>query len=290
MILTALAMATLWQAAASDGLAARAYLKVAHSHNDYEQRAPLKDALQAGFASVEADVWWGDGQLPVAHLPFLSRGGLEELYLGPLQARVDRLGSVYGDGEPFYLWIDLKDARPALTDELHGVLSRFPMLTVFTDEAVLPGPVVVVLTGDEEAKKRYTDGHRLRYACRDSNLLGALDPPADRRWTWYALTFDEALAAGASGAGDAGERLRALVERIHRLGRRLRLYEAPERPETWRLMLAAGVDLIGTDRLAEFRAFLERERGWRARAVAVGDASGLGAPTKPARASPVAPP
>ena len=249
-------MATLCQAAAYDGLAARAYLKVAHSHNDYEQRAPLKDALQAGFASVEADVWWGDGQLPIAHLPFLSRGGLEELYLGPLQARVDRLRSVYGDGEPFYLWMDLKDARPALTDELHGVLSRFPMLTVFTDEAVLPGPVVVVLTGDEEAKKRYTDGHRLRYACRDSNLLGALDPPADRRWTWYALTFDE----------------------------------APECPETWRLMLAAGVDLIGTDRLAEFRAFLERERGWRARAVAVGDASGLGAPTKPARASPVAPP
>ncbi len=30
-------------------------LAVAHSHNDYEQRTPLFDALRAGFASVEAD-------------------------------------------------------------------------------------------------------------------------------------------------------------------------------------------------------------------------------------------
>ena len=39
----------------------------AHAHNDYEHERPLLDALDHGFASVEADVWLVDGQLLVAH-------------------------------------------------------------------------------------------------------------------------------------------------------------------------------------------------------------------------------
>src|SRR4051812_12734941 len=36
-------------------------LSRAHAHNDYEHEHPLLDALEAGFASVEADVWLVDG-------------------------------------------------------------------------------------------------------------------------------------------------------------------------------------------------------------------------------------
>ena len=83
-------------------------LSSAHSHNDQEQAEPLALALAAGFASVEADVWWRGGRIAVSHSPFGDKGSLDDLYLKPLQARVDRLGSVHGDGRPFWLWVDLK--------------------------------------------------------------------------------------------------------------------------------------------------------------------------------------
>jgi glycerophosphoryl diester phosphodiesterase len=235
-------------------------LAVAHSHNDYERSRPLEDALAARFPSVEADVWWRDGEVLVSHLPFLFRGRLEDLYLRPLQARVDRLGSVHGDGRPFYLWIELKESRPELTEALHALLERYPMLTVFTDAAVAHRPVTVVLTGDEAAKRRYTDGHRVRLACRDSNRLDPSDAAADRRWTWYALAWGDVVGQSGrrQGLSAALRALRTLVARAHALGRRVRLYEVPERREAWSVALAAGVDLLGTDRVDDLRAFLLR--------------------------------
>lgn len=41
-------------------------LRHAHAHNDLHER-PLLDALEHGFASVEADVYLVDGQLLVGH-------------------------------------------------------------------------------------------------------------------------------------------------------------------------------------------------------------------------------
>src|ERR1043165_7084012 len=45
----------------------QAVLANAHAHNDYEHARPLLDALDHGFASVEADVWLVNGRLLVAH-------------------------------------------------------------------------------------------------------------------------------------------------------------------------------------------------------------------------------
>lgn len=39
----------------------------AHSHNDYLHDRPLFDALDQGFCSVEADVFYLEGQFLVAH-------------------------------------------------------------------------------------------------------------------------------------------------------------------------------------------------------------------------------
>src|SRR5688500_18169484 len=39
----------------------------AHSHNDYEHKRPLLDALANGFTSVEADIYLVEGLLLVAH-------------------------------------------------------------------------------------------------------------------------------------------------------------------------------------------------------------------------------
>jgi len=41
----------------------------AHSHNDYEHKRPLFDALDRGFCNIEADVHLVDGRLLVGHDP-----------------------------------------------------------------------------------------------------------------------------------------------------------------------------------------------------------------------------
>jgi len=49
-------------AEAGSGAALRP-LPQAHSHNDYEQKRPLLEALDHGFCSVEADVFLVEGSL-----------------------------------------------------------------------------------------------------------------------------------------------------------------------------------------------------------------------------------
>src|SRR5260370_29845311 len=93
-----------------------------HSHNDYTQRHPLADALSNGFRSVEADIWLVDGEIWVSHLGFNLVGTLRELYLEPLREMIERRGAVYGDGEPLYLWLDIKTSEPARRPALHALL------------------------------------------------------------------------------------------------------------------------------------------------------------------------
>lgn len=247
----------------------RGGLAVAHSHNDYEQSEPLSLALRAGFPSVEADIWWRGGDIVVSHSPFENRGRLTDLYLRPLQDRVDALGSVYGDGRPFYLWIELKEPSRELTDALYRTLARYPMFTIFTEGGVVPGAVTAVLTGDDDAKRRYVDEHRVRHACRDSHEIGPADPPADHRWTWYALPWRRLLdhRGAAMSPRSAVEPIRRIVEHAHRLGRRIRLYQVPEREEAWSAAIEAGVDLIGTDEIEAFQRYLVNRSGEQVRFV-----------------------
>lgn len=165
----------------------------AHSHNDYEQPHPLADALALGFPSVEADVVWSGHDVAVSHDVGRSRGRLADLYLDPLQRRVSLLGSVYGDGRPFYLWIDLKEGRDELVAALRALLAGYPMLTTVDEAGGAASPVTVILTGDEGAKARLLEGAAAPRAFRDSNSFRPDDPPSDGRWTWYALTWGDAL-------------------------------------------------------------------------------------------------
>ena len=126
----------------------------AHSHNDYEHSRPLLDALDLRFDSVEADLYWTGSDLGVSHSGPPFKGTLRELYLDPLAARVAANGgSVAGDGLPFFLWLDFKESRLELQNELARQLSGYPMLTRFDDDRETPGAVTVVLTGDASAKK-----------------------------------------------------------------------------------------------------------------------------------------
>jgi len=233
-------------------------MTVAHSHNDYEQRRPLLDALALGYRSVEADILLRDGELWVSHKGRSFLGTLRELYLDPLQARVDRLGSVGGDGESFLLWLDLKSGEDELVLELRQLLARYPMLARMDGGKMKRAAVTVILTGDENAKRAYTAGAGARYACRDSNEL-LEDENRDPLHLWYALSWPDWFFWDGEGRIPSAERnrLQALVDAVHSRGRRLRLYHLPEAESVWSEALDAGVDLLSTDDLQRLEQFLD---------------------------------
>src|SRR5260370_34182157 len=66
-------------------------MTAAHSHNDYDQRRPLLDALALGYRILEAAIWLRDGQLWSWYKGRAFAGRLVEVYLDPLLARVYRL-------------------------------------------------------------------------------------------------------------------------------------------------------------------------------------------------------
>jgi hypothetical protein len=238
------------------GVAPPASLK--HAHNDYEHARPLLDALDQGFESVEADVWLDGDDIGVSHTGVPFKGSLRALYLDPLAARVAaRSGSVHGDRRPFFLWIDLKQGDAKLQELLVTQLAAYDMLSTFSDLGEdRPGAVVVVLTGNDAAKRALVERPGPRPYVRDSNFYSPDDPPADGKWAFYAVNYWGFLAWDGNGAMPAAQRrqLENLVNGARAKGRAIRLFANPDTPAYWREARAAGVDFVNTDKLAELAA------------------------------------
>jgi len=236
---------------------------VPRAHNDYEHKRPLLDALDHGFRSVEADVWRTKDGLLVAHTPFGLKAGrtLQNLYLDPLRERV-RVGggAVYPGGPPFYLLVDVKTDANATYAELARVLERYAdILTVTRDGKTVRGAVTVVISGncDREAVTKAAVRHAAIDG-RPADLDGSA--PADLI-PWVSASWASQFAWDGTGAMPEPERvkLRAFVGKAHAKGRMVRFWASPETPAAWRELVAADVDLINTDRLADLRAFLRAE-------------------------------
>ena len=233
-----------------------------HSHNDYERTNPLRDALEARMDSVEVDVWWEQGHLLVSHSGQEIRGTLREIYLEPMDRIVKEKGSVgvqEAMKKPFLLWIELKQGHRELLSSLHKELSRWSWITRFEAKQVIPGPVLVILTGDASSKMRYLREFSIRYADTYTHELPGHSP---HEWDggWYALNYGSHFRWDGWGAMPESEQLelRKWVGHVHQEGRKLRIYGAPDEETFWDLALRLGVDLIGTDRPRDFREFLDR--------------------------------
>ena len=224
-----------------------AYLPGSHSHNDYDQKRPLVDALERGFASIEVDVILMDGELLVGHggEDEQTTGTLAGLYLDPLRDIARRNGGwVYAPSDPpLQLLIDVKSEADATYRALHETLDTYAdILTIWTGDGQRPGPVTVVLSGNRAIGILRTAA--LRYMSIDGRIAedrSTLSPEA-----MPLVSADwEKLEPSASA-----ERLataQALVEELHDEGRKVRFWGTPEREDLWRSLVAMGVDYIGTD-------------------------------------------
>lgn len=241
-------------------LAAVEPLPRAHAHNDYLHEQPLMDALARGFCSVEADIFLVEGELLVGHTrrELLPERTLQKLYLDPLRRRVRQNGGrVYPDGPPLTLLIDIKNRGRDTYAVLRKMLASYAdVVSCFRDGKFEQQAVQVVISGDRPIKEITAEETRYagidgRLTDLDSTAPSHLLPLISDRWPshfrWNGIgNFPPAER----------DKLRAIVAKAHRSGRRVRFWATPEVPALWRELVDAGVDHVNTDQLDALRDFL----------------------------------
>ncbi len=237
-----------------------------HAHNDYEHHRPLFDALDHGFASVEADIHLVNGQLLVAHDRSQVKPGrtLQSLYLDPLRARARRFGGrIYPNGDPtFYLLIDTKTGANETWPVLRKVLRDYSdLLTKFDGAQVTHKAVTVVLTGNRP--RELLPQEPVRLAGLDGEMPDLDKPNPDGIFLWMSDDWRQFFKWTGEGPIPADEKARLLeiVAKAHERKMKVRFWDAPENTNFWRELRSDGVDLLNADDLAGLEKFLRQEAG-----------------------------
>jgi hypothetical protein len=228
-----------------------------HAHNDYQHPRPFFDAVEQGFASVEADVFLRDGELLVGHAISELRPGrtLSGLYLDPIRERLEATGHVSTRGQPFTLLVDIKADGPKAYPVLAAALA--PLRPFLVGDGKAPPSVRVIVSGDRPIDQIAADPERLVGIDGRLEDLGREDRPASlvplisdrwgKRFSWVG-----------DGPMPAQERLELerIVAQAHERGQEIRFWATPDDPAVWRELMAEEVDLVGCDDLDAFRAFI----------------------------------
>jgi len=222
----------------------------AHSHNDYLNSNPFFSAFDEGFGSIEADVFPVDGSLYVAHKKeeIQVKNSLRRLYLEPLLARMASQPS-----RQVNLLIDIKEnydeALKTLVQELHPLINYLST----------PGNqknITISISGERPPPAEYGNYPNFIFFDDDSKR-----PHTSDQWqrvNLVSLPFDK--ISKWTGAGPVPHKdlrvLRHKIDSVHNAGKPIRFWAAPDNIEAWKQQEKLGVDLIGTDKIAELANFL----------------------------------
>jgi hypothetical protein len=225
----------------------------AHSHNDYEQPAPLTAAYNEEFGSIEADIFWHNGKLLVAHKKEeldLHRT-LEDLYLRPLQTYVKKnKGYIYADtSRRLQFMIDLKTNGDTTLGTLVKLLQKYPALTKCpTLKITISGSRPHVATWASYPSFIWFDGElQKEYPAAALGRIVMLSSDFKKDSTW-------------NGKGELPTALRdslqQVVNRAHSLGKTVRFWGAPDNKNAWQQLMGLKVDYINTDSIKALSEFI----------------------------------
>jgi hypothetical protein len=234
----------------------------AYSHNDYLNPHPLQDALALGYQGAEADYVLVEGELLVAHGRANAMRGrtLEGLYLAPLRERVRWCGWVQSPNRPFLLTIEYKERGPQGYEALHELLKKYADLL---GSWSAPGPVQVVLVGWHPPLRELTgDSLQLAKVQAWITRAGLCVPDGDTAMVGLvSLNYGKTMGwKGSAALSSEDRRTLGFIAAARRAlpGKTIRAFDVPARPEVYRVLRDAGVDLIGTMELRETAALLPK--------------------------------
>ncbi|MGZ8552884.1 MAG: phosphatidylinositol-specific phospholipase C/glycerophosphodiester phosphodiesterase family protein [Chitinophagaceae bacterium] len=224
----------------------------AHSHNDYLNAQPFSKAYKNDFGSIEVDIFPVNGTLCVAHHKneIQPQRTFKRLYLEPL---LDELNS--NNNRPVKLLIDIKE-NYELSLEL--LIRETEPLKQYLSTKNENKPVTILISGERPAPPEYKNYPG--YIFFDDDLKLQHDVSEWERVGQVSLPFTKFSEWKGEGAidGKGKKLLKHVIDSVHKAGKTIRFWAAPDNEASWILQMKLGVDLIGTDKIDELAAFLRR--------------------------------
>ena len=232
------------------------------AHNDYRHKHPLYDALDNGFTNIEADIFFKENKLIVAHVfpYFKGKRTLETLYLKPLSERIAaNNGKVYTNyNAPVILMIDIKTDAAKTYEALKPLLEKYrSILSGMEDGKMVNRAVTVVLSGHKPYGLIENEPDRLAFIDEDLRKVSR-DSCINNVFSMASCKYSKLIRWDGRGIipDVQKNRLCAFVAMAHRMGEKVRLWASPEKKVVWDELLSCGVDLINTDRLPVLKNYL----------------------------------
>jgi alkaline phosphatase len=225
----------------------------AHSHNDYEQPVPLFTAYNARFGSIEADIFWHNGKLLVAHdtNELALHRSLEELYLKPLQQLIKKnKGHMFADtSRRLQLMIDIKTDSVTTLGKLVELLQKYPVLTKCSS-------LQIAISGNRPHVSTYTSYPA--FIGFDGELKKQYPADALTRIVMMSGDLKKYTRWNGNGHIPAPQRdtLLQVVARAHALNKPVRFWGAPDFENAWLQLVHLRVDYINTDHIKALAGFL----------------------------------
>ncbi len=227
----------------------------AHSHNDYEQPVPLYTAYNEMFGSVEADVFWHNDRLLVAHKEEELRPDrtLEEMYLKPLERLIKKnKGHIYADtSRRLQLMIDLKTNGDTTLRMLVELLQKYPVLTGCSS-------LQIAISGNRPDVSAYTSYPS--YIGFDGELQKEYPAAALSRIVMMSADLKKYTEWNGKGIIPASQwdSLQRAVKRAHALRKPVRFWASPDFTNAWYQLIKLEVDYINTDSIRALAGFLRK--------------------------------
>lgn len=227
----------------------------AHAHNDYLHPLPFFTAFNAGFGSIEADVFPVNGVLLVSHSKKAIRPErtLDSLYLQPLLHEMQK-----NDSRKVNLLIDIKENYKESLQLLIKELK--PLEKYLYSPENNTNPVTILISGERPPPneyKKYPD-----YIYFDDDLRKFHTPDQWKRVGLVSLSFERySNWNGEDDLPDSDKNiLRNVIDSVHNAGKKIRFWAAPDNENSWQTQMKLGVDLIGTDQIQHLSEYLKKEK------------------------------
>ncbi|MFT4154076.1 phosphatidylinositol-specific phospholipase C/glycerophosphodiester phosphodiesterase family protein [Parafilimonas sp.] len=225
-----------------------------HSHNDYTHALPFWDAYHNSAADIEADVYYVNGALMVAHnkTDIKPSNSLGSMYIQPIVQLFDTGKNMHS----FYLMIDIKENQAAALPALMNLLQQHP--SVFNRQ-LNKNAVQVFISGDRPPDSTFHnypgyimfDGvPAVNYAPQDLEKIVMISDDFHAYSNWNGAGFIPATDS---------IKIKKMIQAAHALGKPVRLWGAPDTQECWKTMINLHADVINTDKVEACRQFLNAQ-------------------------------
>lgn len=232
-------------------------LSKVHSHNDYWQKRPFWNAYEHGLGSIEADTYLKNGQILIGHNPEDLNDSitLQKMYLEPLSQLLKANNSLpfkSNHAKHLQLMIEMKSVGDSEIYPLISLLEKYP-------EIAHNKNLSVVITGHLPSNNviekmplfvQFDGQIRYDYSPEVLEHIALLSDDLQHFVKWNGKE--------KINSSDY-ETLQSFVVKVHKLGKKVRFWNAPDNPLAWETFLSLGVDFVNTDHIEAIAEYFNKK-------------------------------